>query len=408
MEDKVLQFFPNEAPANPHPWLAEMTIRDLLRMATCFEEGTNYDGNDPDWIKTFFTGEITHKAGQIFRYCTTGTTMLCVIIRRISGEEFMTVLRPVFDKLGISEDAFCVETPCGYEWGGSGVCLTAREFAVFADLCTHYGAYGGEQLLPRDYMIEATSKQIDSSWDSGAGYGYQFWILQRGFAMRGMGGQFAICLPELDITLITNAYDDRNYEKFLESVFPLFFSEIVPALCDHALPEEEKAIQSLVTLTGNLRLPMPPGLPHVSTELQVDDKTYVMETNPLGILWLRFTFTEDGGTLHYENATGVHALKFGYYDYIQQPFPETHYSGRRIGTPCGYGYDSLTAAAWTMPNTLRLYCQIIDIYHGNLRIQFAFEGDAVTLLAEKNAEWFLEEYKGFANGRLLKGGSYDL
>ena len=148
LEDRAVTFFPDKAPKNVHPWLAEMTIRDMLRMATCYEHGASYKPTDPDWEATFFTDEVSHKPGQVFSYCTTATTMLCMIIRRVSGQEFMGVLRPVFDELGISRDAFCVETPCGHEWGGSGVCFTAREFAKFADLCTHYGRYNGRQLLP--------------------------------------------------------------------------------------------------------------------------------------------------------------------------------------------------------------------------------------------------------------------
>ena len=112
----------------------------------------------------------------------------------------------------------------------------------------------------------------------------------------------------------------------------------------------------------------------------------------------RFDFTEDGGTLTYENASGVHTLPFGAGHYHRGPFPETEYYGRRIGTPCHRGYDSLTAVAWRLPNELMLYTQIIDIHLANLRIAFAFESDSVTLNARKHAEWFLTDYEGFATG----------
>ena len=63
-----------------------------------------------------------------------------------------------------------------------------------------------------------------------------------------------------------------------------------------------------------------------------------MAENRLGMKTLRFDFTEDGGTLTYENASGVHVLPFGAGHYHRGPFPETEYYGRRIGTPCHHGY----------------------------------------------------------------------
>lgn len=80
-----------------------MTIRDCLRMATCYEAGSSYKPTDPDWARTFFTAEVSHKPGQVYAYCTTATTMLCMIIQKAGGQEFMSVLRPVFDEIGVSQ-----------------------------------------------------------------------------------------------------------------------------------------------------------------------------------------------------------------------------------------------------------------------------------------------------------------
>lgn len=403
LEDKVLSFFPDKAPKEPHPWLAEMTVRDLLCMSTCFDEGTNYSAADPDWEDTYFSAVPTHKPGQVYHYCTTGSSMLCSIVKRASGMQFMEVLRPAFDALGISKEAFCVEQPCGVEWGGSGVCMTAREFLAFSDLCTHYGLHKGRQLLPRAYMLAATGFQIDNSVcehtgpDSGVGYGYQFRRMRRGFCMRGMGGQFALCLPEYDLTLITNAYDRLSEERLTE-IFDAFFREIEPALCDAPLAEDTDAQTALFALADSLTLPLPLGARTSPMAHALNGRVYRMAENPLDWKWLRFAFTEDGGTLHYENATGIHALPFGTSAYAEAPFPETQYSGVRIGTPLGRGYRALTAAAWPSQKELVMLCQIADIYHGNLRISFAFEQDTVTLFARKHAEWFLDTYEGFASG----------
>ena len=48
-----------------------------------------------------------------------------MIIKRVTGKEFMEYLRPVFDELGISHEAFCIETPSDGAMNGEGLVLYA-------------------------------------------------------------------------------------------------------------------------------------------------------------------------------------------------------------------------------------------------------------------------------------------
>ncbi len=184
LDDRAMDYLKDYEGARPiDPYLERCTIRDLLRMASPWTKGANYSSADPDWRETFYTDEVSHVPGAVFSYCTSGTTVLCYIIRAVTGKDFLGVLRPVFDEIGISEDIFCVRSNDGVEWGGSGVGATPREFAKFANLVMHYGEYEGRQLLPRDYLMTATTKQIDNSvfascFDKAQGYGYQFWMMQ--------------------------------------------------------------------------------------------------------------------------------------------------------------------------------------------------------------------------------------
>lgn len=402
LADRAISFFPDKAPAQPHPWLAEMTIRDLLRMSTCYETGASYKPSDPDWEKTFFTDTISHKPGMVFSYCTTATTMLCMIIKRISGMEFTQLLRPVFDELGISDELYCIETPCGHEWGGSGVMATAREFLKFANLCMHYGEHEGRQLLPRDYMKEATSVQIDNSLyhsnlDEACGYGYQFWVMRHGFSFFGMGGQYAICLPEKDMVVVTTGYDELN-NKGRSEIFRALWRELYPALAEEALAVNPCAHDSLTALGKSLELLRPDGSLTSPMAESISGQTYIMSDNRLGFKWVRFEFKDGEGIMHYENATGLHALPFGFGRQVACPFPESHYNGRRIGTPLGHGLDSLVSAAWKSPHELMIYCHVVDMHLAQLRIAVSFEENFVTLHTQKHAEFFMQEYNGFATG----------
>lgn len=404
LEDKAIGFFPDKAPENPHPYLARMTVRDLLMMATCYEYGASYHPCDNDWEATFFTDTISHPPGMVFSYCTTATTMLCMIIKRVSGKEFTEVLRPVFDELGISRELYCIQTPCGHEWGGSGVMATSREFMKFALLCMRYGEYEGRQLLPRDYMIQATACQIDNSLyhaspDEAMGYGYQFWRTRHnGFAFYGMGCQYAICLPDQDLVVLTTGYEQLN-AKATREIFSALWRGIYPNLSGRPLPENPEAHGRLLDLAQSLELVKPQGAAESETARAVQGRRYRMDENPMGMEWVEFSFSQDEGRMRYQNRTGEHELAFGLGRHLSTRFPETHYNGPVIGRPLGRGLNCLNSAAWISGEELMIYCQVVDMHLAQLRLAVRFKGNEVCLNALKNAEFFMDEYQGFASGR---------
>ena len=54
-----------------------------------------------------------------------------------------------------------------------------------------------------------------------------------------------------------------------------------------------------------------------------------------------------------------------------------------------------------MNNKLRIRVQIIDIYFGNLNIEISFKDDEIGVCMIKNAEAFLDEYEGYAIGKVI-------
>lgn len=406
LDDRCVKYFDGKiAGRTIDPLLEETTIRDLLRMASPWTKGANYSAADPDWEETFFTDEVSHVPGTVFSYCTSGTTVLCYIIKYVTGVDFLEVLRPVFDEIGVSRDIFCVKSPDGIEWGGSGVCATAREFAKIADLCMHYGEYEGKQLLPRDYLMTATTSQIDNSIyadcdDRAQGYGYQFWMTKNdGFAFFGMGGQYALCFPKQDLMIVTTGYEELSQTGRME-IFSALWREIFPLLSDNALPENQEAQASLKAYADGLEFIHVQGDSTSPVAESVSGRTFIMRGNAMGLKRVRFDFDGGEGTMTYENATGSHVLRFGLCRNVRQEFPEL-YSGRRLGVKADRGYDCQVSAAWTRPDTLILHCYVTDIHLGQLRMAIAFKGDTVTINAVKHAEWFLDEYEGFASGRII-------
>ena len=113
--------------------------------------------------------------------------------------------------------------------------VTAMDLARVANLCMHGGRHEGKQLIPEWYIREATSRQIDNrcgeadpEWQFG--YGYQFWGTRNGgFAMNGMGSQFAICLPQYDFILVTNG-DTQEVKTGASVILNALCTEIYPYL----------------------------------------------------------------------------------------------------------------------------------------------------------------------------------
>ena len=401
LDSKVADFFPEHIPKNPHPYTLGSTVRDLLMMATC-NEHNSYSVESPNFTETFFTDSgPKHKPGQVFSYDTAATTVLCAIVEKLSGKTMLEYMRPVLDEIGFSKDAYCVETPEGRSWTGSGVICTSRDLARFALLCMNEGQWSGKQLLNREYVKEATAWQIDSSVTSGGiesrhGYGYQFWRLRKGgFAMYGMGSQYALCMPEHGTILITNS-DTQGTESAGDTIIGAYF-KLVEKMSSTPLPEDAAAGARLQDRIGKLAMPRPVGKAQTALAKEISGRKYIMEENHAGMKWLRLNIDGDKCRLQYENASGEHELVFGMNKYESQIFPEKYF-GRRIGRK-DTQYTCLCAAAWAEDKTLIGTVYAIDDYFGSIKMQLTFSGKAVTGVMTKAAEWFFDEYQGLLEGK---------
>ncbi|MBE6928717.1 MAG: serine hydrolase [Ruminococcaceae bacterium] len=400
LDDTVASFFPDLAPKNMHPYVACATIRDMLMMATPFLYGhCTYSDQCQDWAKSFFDAEPSHLPGKIFSYDTTATVMLSIIIKRVTGVEFTEYLRDrFFEPAGMNTDIWCVETPCGHEWGGSGVECTPRDLMKFALVFLNGGKLNGKQIVPEDYARAAVSRQIDNSFTAGSaehtfGYGYQFWRHRYGWSCRGMGSQLAIAFPDQDFICITTG-DTQAVPAGCGNIYDALYAEILPCLNENeSLPEDPAGHQALLDATADQELLCCVGKHESPLAGIVSGKTYRMDPNGKKPLkWVRFNFEGDEGTMEYENETGVHAIRFGFGHQVKGVFPETHYYGKRIGTPAGRGYECHASAGWVGEQGLLIYIYATDDYLGTIKMNFAFVDDRITLQSFTNAEWFFREY----------------
>ncbi|HEU0296567.1 MAG TPA: serine hydrolase, partial [Anaerolineales bacterium] len=183
VDDPVLKFFSDDAPAKPGKNLKAMRVRHLLSMNTGHKEDTTrhvFRGEDDNWARVFLSLPVKYKPGTWFVYNTAATYMLSAIITKLTGESLLDYLRPrLFDPLGIENPAWETD-PRGINLGGTGLHIATEDIARFGQMYLQKGMWQGQRIVPEKWIDEATKATSDNSNtqtnpDWAVGYGYQFW-----------------------------------------------------------------------------------------------------------------------------------------------------------------------------------------------------------------------------------------
>ena len=215
LDDRIVSFFPQYITQPVHPWLRDLTVRDMLMMRTCHRMTTYKIGADgryipswrSDWVRSFFDTPPDHEPGSVFIYDTSATHVLASLVENLSGTDFLSYLRLKFlDRLGVSADTCMLHDPEGRPCGGSGLMMRPVDLLkVIAAL----GRGGLDDVISSDYLRAATSPlSLTLRGHDGreTGYGFFFWTDDDGtFAMMGLGGQYALYDPVHDLAFVTTA-----------------------------------------------------------------------------------------------------------------------------------------------------------------------------------------------------------
>lgn len=244
VDDQVLKFFPEDAPAEQSDNLKAMRVSDLLRMVTGHQTEPSRKADEP-WVRTFLAHPVPFKPGTHFLYNTPGTYMLSAIVQKATGQTVLDYLRPrLFEPLGIEQPVW-EASPQGITTGGFGLHIRTEDVARFGQLYLQMGQWQGKQLVPRAWVEVATRMQTSngsnprSDWDQG--YGYQFWRCRHG-AYRGDGafGQYCIVLREQDAVIaITSGLKD------MQAPLDLMWEILLPEMRPAPLPADEAAGKKL-------------------------------------------------------------------------------------------------------------------------------------------------------------------
>ncbi|MGO9784678.1 MAG: serine hydrolase domain-containing protein [Streptosporangiaceae bacterium] len=256
LDDTVVSHFAEFAADITDPRSRSVKIRHVASMASghtreMLSEALALDAAEP--VRGFLLIPPDREPGTAFAYSQPCTYALASIIQRNAGMPLTQYLRPrLFDPLGIGPVGWHAFPP-GREQGFSGLHARTEDIAKLGQLYLQRGRWDGVQLIPEQWVAQATSKQVGNpdGWDPDwqQGYGFQFWMARHGYRGDGAFGQFCVVLPEHDAVIVTTAYTLE-----MQAVLDAMWAHLLPGLGATA-PDTGPAHDALTDRLGRLALP---------------------------------------------------------------------------------------------------------------------------------------------------------
>jgi CubicO group peptidase (beta-lactamase class C family) len=208
------------------------TLRQLLRMSSGLTFTERYDGKDDvarlvrashgvpgAGTTTDVLRSITERhapAGEKFVYASAETEVLGRVLTGATGRTLADLTSEwLWKPMGAEHDAFWAVSTDGQEQAFSSFNASLRDWARLGLLLANDGQVatpaGALQLVPRDYLLDATdpARQPQAFRPRVAttsfGYGYQFWLAplrERTFVLQGVYGQAVYVQPASGIVMV--------------------------------------------------------------------------------------------------------------------------------------------------------------------------------------------------------------
>jgi hypothetical protein len=234
-------------------------------------------------------------------YNSAATYMLSATVQQVTGQNIFDYLQPrLFRPLGIHGETW-EACPRGINVGGWGLSVQTEALAKVGQLYLQKGAWQGRQLLPAQWVEEATTFKIQQPLpatpsrpndrnDWVQGYCYQFWRCTHN-AFRGDGafGQFMIVMPNKDAVVAITAETSN-----MQSELDLVWEHLLPAMKDQPLPRDRQSEARLQQKLASLLLASPTGQPPSPTAAGISGRTFNLDSNELGLQSASFAFRPQG------------------------------------------------------------------------------------------------------------------
>jgi CubicO group peptidase (beta-lactamase class C family) len=223
VDDTIAKYEPRLA-GSPY---GETTIRNILRMSSGVPFDESYNGKDDLTrfnITRFKEGSVAAlreldkrevEQGTRFHYASSETVNLVMVLLAATGMPLTDYLTPrLWQPMGAEADANWTRYADNTVVGAGNFNAILRDYGRLGILLANDGVAGGKQIIPKDYLLDATDwhRQPAAFQPFNAtpyfGYGYQFWLFpgdKRRFALLGVYGQSIFVDPELKLVLVLTA-----------------------------------------------------------------------------------------------------------------------------------------------------------------------------------------------------------
>ena len=384
LDDRLPSIFPSLITEETDERVTRTSIRDLLMMKspyskTCYKTGAKNGNNvstyQKDWVASFFYSKCDHEAGMFFSYDTGAATVLAKIIEVVSGKSYIEFLKEeLFSKLSISESTYVLSDPVGNPQGGSGIMMRPLDLLKVIYLLKD----GGLGIIDKTYIDEAVAPLSDTTIASLSnmrerrmGYGYQIWCTGDGsYAFVGLGGQFALAVPDRDMVFVTTA-DTQVYDPYSSLILKTLISlshTIDPS--DEVVPKERR-VTSLKT----------------GRTAENGDFSFIMDDNSLDISRVRLHTERSGGL--------ISIIKGG----VEESYPFLFGENEEIAIREKTSSPALSSAALNSDGTLSVWIQFIGECQGGLTFEIAMKEDILSMRMRLYGELMFDGYSGVLNGR---------
>ena len=396
LSDKVVSFFPYSLPDSVGANMRELTVQNLLTMSVGQDPAGMGAGSDEDWITAFLANEPVHKPGSVFLYNNMATFMLSAIVQQVTGQTTFDYLKPrIFEPLSI-RGADWDKNAQGINLGMIGLRLRTEDLAKFGQLLMQNGKWNNKQLLPAEWVKEATSFKIESTGGSDKlakdkndwtqGYCYQMWRgRNNSVRLDGMAGQFVMLFPDRDAFVVFTA-NARNTQEELN----LVHDYLVPAIkSGKAIPSDPASWNELRQRQSALILkPQVSKVAEPALAKRISGKEFILAENDYQIQSVYFAFNEGECSFAVKRNNQVSVIKAGLGSWkltnskttslLAPPRPasksiDANYAVLQPVIKVGTSYF------WSEPNTLEITARFIEESLGTQAIvcRFTETGGAV-------------------------------
>lgn len=199
----------------------DVKLRNLMTMTAGVEWSEDASTSEM-WLEPFVNGinptvsymrrqRRIDKLGGGFLYSTGDADLAGLVVIKAVGKSLSEYLsKKIWIPYGMEKEAYWMVDSSGSERGGGCLSVCLRDLARLGQFVLEGGKAGGIQVLPQQWLAEATSVQVPlppgESGDSGRiGYGYLWWIYKEAYAALGHAGQAIYVYPKDRVVIALNS-----------------------------------------------------------------------------------------------------------------------------------------------------------------------------------------------------------